>query len=108
PGTAPEMVPEMVPEIVMETKKQSEGTKPIDNFGTAPVANIPLKQTNYSGTLLKDRYLIEGELGRGGIGVVYLARDTQLMQRRVVIKVLLESSENSLHTPWFRKKFDQE
>jgi serine/threonine protein kinase len=92
----------------METKKQSEGTKPIDNFGTAPVPNPSVRQTNYGGTLLKDRYLIEGELGRGGIGVVYLARDQQLMQRRVVIKVLLESSENSLHTPWFRKKFDQE
>lgn len=92
----------------METKKQSDATKPIGNFGTAPTANPAVKQTNYSGTLLKERYLIEGELGRGGIGVVYLARDTQLMQRRVVIKVLLESSENSLHTPWFRKKFDQE
>ncbi len=80
----------------------------MDGFGTAPNIAPALKQTNYSGTLLKDRYLIEGELGRGGIGVVYLARDMQLHQRRVVIKVLLESSEQSLHTPWFRKKFDQE
>jgi serine/threonine protein kinase len=92
----------------MNTRKQAEETKPIETFGTAPSVNPAVKQTSYSGTLLKDRYLIEGELGRGGIGVVYLARDTQLLQRRVVIKVLLESSENSLHTPWFRKKFDQE
>ncbi len=92
----------------METKRQAEQTKPMDRFGTAPNIAPALKQTNYSGTLLKDRYLIEGELGRGGIGVVYLARDMQLHQRRVVIKVLLESSEQSLHTPWFRKKFDQE
>ncbi|MBI1762548.1 MAG: protein kinase [Acidobacteria bacterium] len=92
----------------METKRQSEQTKPMASFGTAPNITPALKQTNYSGVLLKDRYMIEGELGRGGIGVVYLARDTQLHQRRVVIKVLLESSEQSLHTPWFRKKFDQE
>jgi serine/threonine protein kinase len=92
----------------MNTRKQTDETKPIETFGTAPSVTPAVKQTSYSGTLLKDRYLIEGELGRGGIGVVYLARDTQLLQRRVVIKVLLESSENSLHTPWFRKKFDQE
>ena len=92
----------------METKRQAEQTKPMGGFGTAPNLSPALKQTNYSGTLLKDRYMIEGELGRGGIGVVYLARDMQLHQRRVVIKVLLESSEQSLHTPWFRKKFDQE
>lgn len=92
----------------METKRQSEQTRPMESFGTAPNVTPALKQTNYSGTLLKDRYMIEGELGRGGIGVVYLARDMQLHQRRVVIKVLLESSEQSLHTPWFRKKFDQE
>src|SRR5215470_4233135 len=53
----------------------------------------------------KGRYLIERELGRGGIGVVYLAKDLQLHGRPVVIKVLLdESGEN----PWLIKKFHQE
>jgi serine/threonine protein kinase len=33
------------------------------------------------------RYELEGEIGRGGVGVVYAARDHQL-QRRVAIKVL--------------------
>jgi serine/threonine protein kinase len=33
------------------------------------------------------RYELEGEIGRGGLGVVYAARDQQL-QRRVAIKVL--------------------
>jgi serine/threonine protein kinase len=54
---------------------------------------------------LKDRYLIEKELGRGGIGVVYLAHDIQLMSRPVVIKVLLEDSNQD---EWFKKKFRQE
>lgn len=98
----------------METKKISdqEGgrkTQVVTPFGTSPMPAAPsLKQTGYDGILLKDRYLIEGELGRGGIGVVYLARDTQLMNRRVVVKVLLEDSGNALHNPWFKKKFEQE
>ncbi len=97
----------------MNTKKISDDnpnkeTQPVSPFGTAPELGARLKHTSYTGMSLKGRYLIEGELGRGGIGVVYLARDTQLLQRRVVIKVLLEDWENSAHTPWFKKKFEQE
>jgi serine/threonine-protein kinase len=93
----------------METRKIGDkDTKPVAPFGTQPEIKLPLKQTSYDGVLLKDRYVIEGELGRGGIGVVYLARDMQLLQRRVVVKVLLQETENSMHTPWFKKKFDQE
>jgi len=55
--------------------------------------------------LLKDRYLFEKELGRGAIGVVYLARDQQFHGRLVVIKILQEQSQRE---PWFRKKFRQE
>ncbi len=60
------------------------------------------------GTLLKDRYLIERVIGRGGIGVVYLARDQQLVKRPVVIKVLHESVIDSELAPWFSKKFQHE
>ena len=37
--------------------------------------------------VLAGQYVIEGEIGRGGMGVVYSARDQQL-KRRVAIKLL--------------------
>jgi len=57
------------------------------------------------GKLLDRRYLIERELGRGNIGVVYRALDHQLHNKPVAIKVLLEKS---LQNPWFKKKLAQE
>lgn len=85
------------------------------NSDPAPPCNSDhlLKQdmepsTSSAQSLLKDRYLIEKELGRGGIGVVYLARDQQLHGKPVVIKVLLPSVEESTNSQWFRKKFQQE
>src|SRR5437588_6957688 len=58
-----------------------------------------------AGTVLNNRYLIEKELGRGGMGVVYLARDLQLVSRPVVVKLLLE---DSLQNSWIVNKFRHE
>ncbi len=55
--------------------------------------------------MVNDRYRIERELGRGGIGVVYLARDLRLHDMPVVIKVLLDDSTQHA---WLSKKFLQE
>jgi|GEM_PF-3563419 len=52
--------------------------------------------------VLQDRYSIEQELGRGGIGAVYLARDRNLHSRRVVIKVLQTA------TDYLKRKFHGE
>lgn len=57
------------------------------------------------GTVLNGRYLVEKELGRGGVGAVYLARDQKLLNKAVVIKVLLDKS---LLDEWVVQKFHQE
>ena len=56
-------------------------------------------------SLLKDRYRVERELGRGGLGVVYLARDETLHGRPVVIKMPLECGASD---PWLAGKFAEE
>ncbi|MGE0104858.1 MAG: serine/threonine protein kinase [Blastocatellales bacterium] len=78
-------------------------TGPENKSGT-----MPINTDAYLGVLLKDRYLIEKVLGSGGIGVVYSARDRQLMNRRVVIKVLHQSLLGTELGDWFRKKFQLE
>ncbi|HKU76920.1 MAG TPA: serine/threonine-protein kinase [Pyrinomonadaceae bacterium] len=57
------------------------------------------------GLRIDDRYLIEKELGHGGVGVVYLARDCKLHDKPVVVKVLLEKS---VQDQWLVQKFSQE
>src|SRR5215813_9263032 len=83
-----------------DDKTQSIGSPP-DSLDS----KSPFKVGPYLGQLLKDRYLIEKELGRGGIGVVYLAHDKQLHSRPVVVKVLLDKAAQN---DWVRKKFLQE
>src|SRR3954447_16068484 len=55
--------------------------------------------------VFKDRYEIERPLGRGGMSAVYLAKDRQLLSKRVVVKVLLEEMDEDA---WVRQKFLQE
>jgi len=76
------------------------GTRPTD---TIPADEVPLLPELPS-LRLKDRYLIQRELGRGGFGVVYLAQDEHLLSKKVVVKVLLRADLDS----WRRKKFRNE
>jgi tRNA A-37 threonylcarbamoyl transferase component Bud32 len=65
--------------------------------------SIPLP--SLSGMTLDNRYAIRKELGQGGVGAVYLARDLKLHDKPVVIKILLEKS---LQNSWVVQKFQQE
>lgn len=57
------------------------------------------------GQILNGRYLVQNELKRGGMGVVYLALDQQLHSRQVVVKVLLDEAFQSEYVV---QKFRQE
>src|SRR5260370_20937700 len=71
---------------------------------TQPMSDS-LTHRKLAGATVDGRYLIDQELGPGGVGVGYLARDHKLLDRLVVVKVLLEES---LKNEWVTRKFQQE
>src|SRR5436190_434785 len=83
----------------LETVSLNETSGPPLNETTLPA------QSNLLGQIVDDRFVIEKELGRGGVGAVYLAHDRTLHDKRVVIKVLLD---RSLENSWVVQKFQQE
>lgn len=75
-----------------------------NSFDTYPSPDRPAAD-KLVGITVDGRYLIEKEIGHGGVGAVYLARDHKLHDKPVVVKVLLEKS---LHNEWVVLKFQQE
>lgn len=86
------------------TKPANDVTTPIEKVATK-AEPVHFDATLSAIPLFNDRYLIEKELGRGGIGITYLARDNQLYSMPVVIKVLIEKPGNK---EWVKRKFIQE
>jgi serine/threonine protein kinase len=59
-----------------------------DEVVTCPQDQANTKHTLPGPTLLSSRYLLEKRLGRGAMGQVYLARDQNLVTRRVAVKTV--------------------
>jgi len=82
----------------LRQSRQANPANPFDPGIAGP------RDQSMAGTLLKERYLLQRELGRGGFGVVYLAADEQLLSKPVVIKIVLTAKPD----PWERRKFRNE
>src|SRR5256714_11052629 len=89
----------------MSADKSQLETITLDGTSEASLNETTLPQPSLNGTTLDSRYSIEKQIGQGGVGVVYLARDQKLHNKPVVIKVLLEKS---LQDSWVVQKFQQE
>ena len=59
-----------------------------DDTTVCPQEQASTKQTLPGSSLLAGRYLLEKRLGRGAMGQVYLARDQNLVTRRVAVKTI--------------------
>ena len=59
-----------------------------DDVAVCPLDEANTKHTLPGPTLLSARYLLEKRLGRGAMGQVYLARDQNLVTRKVAIKTV--------------------
>ncbi len=59
-----------------------------DDIEVCPHDSSKTKTTLPGPTLLSGRYLLEKRLGRGAMGQVYLARDQNLVTRRVAVKTV--------------------
>src|SRR5450432_4659477 len=59
-----------------------------DEVVVCPHDSTNTKNTLPGGCLLSGRYLLEKRLGRGAMGQVYLARDENLITRRVAVKTV--------------------
>lgn len=90
----------------MPPDKSQLETITLNETSTAPLNETTLpQQHSLIGQTLDSRYVVERELGQGGVGVVYLARDQKLHDKRVVIKIL---NDKSLQNTWVVQKFQQE
>ena len=82
------------------------GTEFTSEFGSEGTRIAPVEITNFSkGDLIADRYRVVKELGRGGMGVVYLVHDTDLRDRPLALKMI---HPHLVAHPEAQKRFEDE
>lgn len=97
-GESPDPESEMA-KASFATKESDENTTQTLPNGDAPAA--------LSTILLDDRFRIIREIARGGIGIAYLASDSQAQDRLVVVKALLEQPDPR-YKSWVERHFREE
>ena len=65
--------------------------------------DAPTSKSIGVGDLLQQRYRLEAELGRGGMGLVYRAKDIQ-NEREVAVKVINSATANALTLGQFTRE----
>jgi serine/threonine-protein kinase len=96
------------------TDKKDEGeidaTKPFTPAETVELTSKLVASDAMVGQMLDNRFLIKKDLtdggaDAGGIGLVYLAQDSKLMNRQVVVKILQKAA---IENPDILRKFQHE
>ena len=71
---------------------------------TQTTATAPFSLTDSPPLMVGDRFAIQKELRRGGMGVTYLASDTKANNTTVVVKVLMQRASKGA-AEWVERKF---
>jgi hypothetical protein len=82
----------------------SKPSSPSTPLSSTPLSSTPLSSTPLSNLKKIGRFTIIKKLGQGGMGIVFLANDTQL-KRQVALKVL---AKDKAENPTLVKRFKQE